>query len=413
MSANEFKKGGKSLFAGMMGVATGASPLPFNALPIVLGPIHATMGWSFFEILMGITIYGVVGALLAPVAGALADKVGTRPIAMGALFTFSLAFGLMYFVPDNLWAFYGVWALIGVLGIGSTPVTWSRTINLWFNEHRGLALGILLLGTSLAGLIVPQIANAVMESTNDWRSVFLVLAALPMFVGLPIAFFMFRDPRPHERPSSAAQSTGDLIGLTLPQTLRNYRFWVLSLSIVFIALAYGGAHLNMVQIVQFHGFTPAAAAGVMSVVAAGIFSGRIIVGLLFDRFWAPGVAVPVLLLPVAACYLLMGTSTSETMIFIAGYLLGFAAGAESDMIAYLASRYFGMKSYGKIYGLLYMPFGVFSSISAPLYGYTRDVTGNYDLILGWAMGLFAVGGIILLVLGRYPIWDEANREAAP
>ena len=81
------------------------------------------------------------------------------------------------------------------------------------------------------------------------------------------------------------------------------------------------------------------------------------------------------------------------------------------MIAYLASRYFGMKAYGKIYGLLYMPFGVFSSISAPLYGYTRDVTGNYDLILGWAMGLFAVGGVILLVLGRYPVWDGTEKEA--
>ncbi len=412
MSSSEFRKGGKSLFSGMIGVATGASPLPFNALPIVLGPIHATMGWSFFQILMGITIYGVVGALLAPVVGALADRVGTRPVAMGALFTFSLAFGLMYFVPDNLWAFYAVWALIGVLGIGSTPVTWSRTINLWFNKHRGLALGILLLGTSLAGLIVPQIANAVMETTNDWRTVFLVLAALPMFVGLPIAFFMFRDPAPEERPVSLSEGASDLVGLTLQETLRNYRFWILFISIVLIALAYGGAHLNMVQIVQFHGFTPAAAAGVMSVVAAGIFSGRIIVGLLFDRFWAPAVAVPVLLLPVAACYFLMGTSTSQSVIFIAGYLLGFAAGAESDMIAYLASRYFGMKAYGKIYGLLYMPFGVFSSVSAPLYGYTRDATGNYDLILGWAMGLFAVGGLILLTLGRYPQWGKAGQETS-
>lgn len=86
------------------------------------------------------------------------------------------------------------------------------------------------------------------------------------------------------------------------------------------------------------------------------------------------------------------------------------------MIAYLASRYFGMKAYGKIYGLLYMPFGVFSSISAPLYGYSRDVTGNYDLILGWAMGLFAVGGLILLFLGKYPIFGGENSgkaDAAP
>ena len=160
---------------------------------------------------------------------------------------------------------------------------------------RDRALGILLLGTSLAGLIVPQIANAVLQE-SDWRMVFLVLAALPICVGLPLAFFLFRDPLPEERPAQIASGGDDLVGLSLKETLLGYRFWVLFISILCIALAYGGAHIHMVQMVQFHGLSADTAAIVMSVVAAGIFSGRIIVGLLFDRFWAPAVAVPVLLL---------------------------------------------------------------------------------------------------------------------
>jgi len=404
VSAGEFKKGWKSLFAGMTGVATGASPIPFNTLPIVIGPINAGMGWSFQEISIGIAIYGTVGALLAPAVGGLADRIGTKPVALASLIGFGLAFGAMAFVPDNLTAFYAIWALIGVVGIGSTPVSWSRTINLWFYENRGLALGILLLGTSLAGLVVPQVANAAL-AVSDWRNVFLVLAALPLFVGFPLALFLFRDPTPEERPAQLSQGNNTLTGLTLRETLFGYRFWVLFVSIICIALAYGGAHIHMVQMVQFHGIDPDMAALVMSVVAAGIFSGRIIVGLLFDRLWAPGVAVPVLLLPIVACYLLIGTSTPVSVIFIAGYCLGFAAGAESDMIAYLASRYFGMKAYGRTYGFLYMPFGIFSSLSATLYGGVRDQTGNYDQALWLAMGLFAVGGLILLTLGRYPDWS--------
>lgn len=407
----EFRKGWKSLTAGVVGVATGASPLPFNALPIVIGPIHLAMGWSFLQISIGITIYGIVGACLAPAVGALADRVGVRPVAMASLLAFSLAFGLLYFTPDSLGAFYAIWVLVGIAGIGSTPVTWSRAVNMWFFEHRGLALGILLLGTSIAGLIVPQIANAVL-GTFDWRTVFLVLAALPLFVGLPTAFFLFREPTPEERPSALTNASGKLSGLTLRETLRGYRFWVLFISIMLIALAYGGAHIHMVQIVQMHGFTSAQAAGVMSVVAAGIFSGRIIVGLLFDRFWAPAISVPVLLLPVIACWLLTGNGTASAPIFLAAFLLGFAAGAESDMIAYLAARYFGMFAYGRIYGFLYLPFGVFSSISPVLYGYVRDTTGNYDLMLMTAMGLFAVGGLILLLLGRYPNWQASEQTVA-
>lgn len=411
MIHSEFRRGWKSLTSGVVGVATGASPLPFNALPIVIGPINMAMGWSFLQISIGITIYGIVGACLAPAVGALADRIGVRPVAMTSLFAFSLAFGLLYFTPDNLAVFYAIWALVGIAGIGSTPVTWSRAINMWFYEHRGLALGILLLGTSIAGLIVPQIANAVL-GLADWRTVFLVLAALPLFVGLPTAFFMFREPTAEERPAAMNTASGRLPGLTLGKTFTGYRFWVLFLSIVLIALAYGGAHIHMVQIVQLHGFSPDRAAIAMSVVASGIFSGRLIVGLLFDRYWAPGISFPVLLLPVAACWLLLGTGTASAPIFLAAFLLGFAAGAESDMIAYLASRYFGMMSYGKIYGFLYAPFGIFSSISPVIYGYVRDTTGSYDMMLIVAMVLFTFGGAVLLALGKYPDWEGPGRKTA-
>ena len=129
MSGGEFSKGWKPLFSGVIGVATGASPIPFNVLPIVLGPIHYAMRWSFLEISIGITIYGILGALLAPAVGALADKFGVKPVAMLSLLGFGLAFSLLYFTPSNILGFYAMWALIGIVGIGSTPVTWSRTIN--------------------------------------------------------------------------------------------------------------------------------------------------------------------------------------------------------------------------------------------------------------------------------------------
>ncbi len=407
MSSSEFQRGWKPLFAGMIGVATGASPIPFNVLPIVIGPIHLAMGWSFLQVSIGITIYGILGALLAPAVGALADKFGVKPVATLSLFGFGIAFSLLYFTPPDIAGFYAMWALIGIVGIGSTPVTWSRTINMWFYENRGLALGILLLGTSIAGLIVPQIANAVINA-SDWRYVFPVMALLPLCIGIPVAYFLFRDPTPAERPNALRGANGELIGLTLREVLRGYRFWVLFLSIVAIALAYGGAHIHMVQMVQMHGLSPGQAATVMGVVASGIFAGRVIIGLMFDRFWAPAIAFPVLLLPVVACWLLLGTSTSTPLIFAAGFLLGFAAGAESDVISYLAARYFGMRAYGRIYGLLYAPFGVFSSISPILYGYTRDSTGNYDNMLIAAMGLFAIGGTLLLALGRYPEWGQSK-----
>ena len=99
------------------------------------------------------------------------------------------------------------------------------------------------------------------------------------------------------------------------------------------------------------------------------------------------------------------------MVWLSAFLLGFAAGAESDLIAYLASRYFGMANYGKIYGMLYMPFGIFSAISPVAYGRIRDVTGSYDQMLLAAIFLFVSGALLLLTLGRYPVFTAKDAAA--
>ena len=97
----------------------------------------------------------------------------------------------------------------------------------------------------------------------------------------------------------------------------------------------------------------------------------------------------------------------------AAFFLGFAAGAEADLIAYLAGRYFGMAHYGKIYGMLYLPFGVASAFSSLLYAYVRDVTGSYDPIIFVAIFGFVIGGALLLLLGRYPDSFETEPDDAP
>lgn len=398
---SEFRLGGKPLFAALLGVACGASPLPFNVLPLVMGPIHQEFGWDFAVISSGVTIFGVIAALLAPVYGGAADRFGVRPVALLSLFTFALTFAAFYFVPASPFGWFVFWGLLGLIGIGSTPVTWSRAISLWFSRNRGLALSLMLMGTSLAALIVPQIAQTAIAA-GGWRLAFPAVALLPLLIALPVGLLWFREPRPDERPAGVTDARGEVWGISLKQAMRGYRFWVLLVSILLIAFAYGGAHIHIAQIVALHGFTPAAAASVMGVVAIGILTGRLLVGFLFDRLWAPGVACPALLLPALACYLLMGDSTVFGWVMFGGFLLGFAAGTEADVIAYLAARYFGMAHYGKIYGALYMPFGIGASVSPIIYGMVRDRTGDYDAMLVAAAILFIIGGALLLTLGRYP-----------
>lgn len=403
---SEFRLGWKVLLAGFLGTMCGASPLPFNVLGFLFKPLESEFGWNVQQVSIGITIFGITASLLAPIFGWLADRHGVRKVAIWSLAGFILAFSSLYLTPPTLAGFYFLWFLVGLVGIGSTPVTWSRGLSLWFVRQRGLALGIMLVGTSAAALVVPQLA-VWSGDTFGWRAIFPVVALLPLLVALPATIAFFREPRGDERPPELNTATGQLAGMTFGEAVRTRQFWLLWFSIFIIASAYGGAHIHMPNIVADHGIDRSAAAGIMGIVGIGLLVGRVGVGFLLDRFWGPMVAFPVLCLPAIACYLLMGTSSDMTMISMAAFFLGFAAGAESDLIAFLAARYFGMAHFGRIYGMLYMPFGLMSAISPVIYGTVRVNAGSYDPILIAAAAMFVIGGALLLALGRYPDQNKA------
>jgi MFS transporter, OFA family, oxalate/formate antiporter len=409
---SEFRLGTKPLIAAFLGVMCGASPLPFNVLGALFKPLQDEFGWNRGQISAGITVFGITASLMAPVIGWLSDKYGVRRVALWSLVGFIITFAAMYFTPPSLIGYYALWFLIGLVGIGSTPVTWSRAISMWFVKNRGLALGIMLLGTSAAAFVVPNLAVWAIAN-HGWRAMFPIVALLPLLVALPVCLALFREPRPAERPAALTTADGNVAGMTFGAAIKTRQFWTLWISILLIATAYGGAHIHMIPIVMDHGLSLAAAAGMMSIVGLGLLVGRVGVGFLLDRIWGPAVGFPVLCLPAIACVLLMGTGTETLWITLAAFLLGFAAGAESDLIAFLAARYFGMAHFGRIYGMLYLPFGLFSAISPLIYGIVRDRAGSYDPMLSVAAVLFIAGGAMLLALGRYPDLAEVKAHGKP
>ena len=96
---NEFSKGWTILLSGVLGVACGASPLPFNVVGFTVEPMIEEFGWSRTQILFPITIFGVIAALLAPFFGSLADKYGVRKVALYSLLAFGLSFAAISLTP--------------------------------------------------------------------------------------------------------------------------------------------------------------------------------------------------------------------------------------------------------------------------------------------------------------------------
>jgi predicted MFS family arabinose efflux permease len=232
-----------------------------------------------------------------------------------------------------------------------------------------------------------------------WRMGYVALALIPLFVAGPIVFTFFR-PAPiasETDPSSATQSWG----LTLSDAMKRYRFWVLLGSIFLVYIAQSGLVPNLIPALTDTGISPTDAAQTMSLFGAAVIIGRLTIGFCVDRFWAPGVAAVALLLPVIGCFLLWQDLTL-TNARIAAVLLGFAAGAELDLMAFLAATYFGPRHYPKIYGVLYAALASASGIAPALFAEIYEQTQSYTIGFATGAAAFTVAVILVLMLGRYP-----------
>ena len=125
-------------------------------------------------------------------------------------------------------------------------------------------------------------------------------------------------------------------------------------------------------------------------------------GFLLDRFHPPYVAAFFLSMPIIGCALLVGDVPGLWFIIAAAMFIGLAAGSEVDLVPYLTARYFGLKSYGKLYGWVFVFFYTGVGFGPPFFGRVFDVYGNYDLALNIAMGALVIGAVSIATLGKPP-----------
>jgi MFS family permease len=403
---SEIRLGWKLLLASSMGVICSSIVLPFYTMGALVKPLTAEFGWDRADVQLGILFSSGLGALTAPFIGALSDRYGPRALVLPGLLGLSLSFFFAASMNGELWMFFLAYAAMALLGAGTTPVTWTRAIAQSFDKQRGFALGLTLTGTGICAMFAPAYTVWLIEEFG-WRGAYIGIGLLPLLLAGPFVWAWFR-PRPLSAPDATPSEGGSPAappaaqwGLTLGEAMQGYRFWVLCVSIFAIYLAVSGISPNLIAALTDQGFTAASAATVQGVYGFSIMLGRLVVGWLIDRYWAPGVAVVSLSLPAIGCLILTG-SPDFTWAVIAALLIGFAAGAELDLMAFFAARYFGLAHYAKIYAILYAILAVAGGMAPMLFARVFDVTASYDISFLIATGLFLFGAVILLALGRYP-----------
>ncbi len=412
--AGELRANFGAVLASMMGLAFSIATLGFTySIGAFINPLVAEFGWTRQDILSAQLFITVPTIFTSAAVGWLADRHGVRRLILASQALFGLSFFALALLLDSLTGLYVIYFLMAVGAGGTVGIGFARLLSERFERQRGLALGIAMSGTGLCGFLVPPYATWAIEQFG-WRGGFAALGLLPLLVALPLTWRYL-----HDRPLRAAVSSAGAAptapaashpadasrGLTLRAALRNYRFWFMSVGLLVCSGVVTAFVTNIVPLLQEQGHAASRAALAASVFGISVLVGRIAVGYLIDRYFAPWVGAALMFPAAAAVFCLAafdpGIGFSVAVVFLAGL----AAGAEVDLMAYLCSRYFGLREYGRIFAGLYIAFAIGPGVFVPVFGRARDVAGSYDPgLFGVAAGI-GLFGVLLLLLGPYPAFS--------
>ena len=400
---DDFAKGAGVLIASAAGFGLGLSGLPFYTAGVFVLPLTKSFGWSTSQVQGGLTFLLLSNIVTLPAAAALVQRFGARKVALASLVLFAFAFMSLGTIHGDLWIFDLHWIALSIAGAGTLAVTWTRAISAIFERRRGLALGFAMMGTGLTALIAPSAANTLIERFG-WRAAYVLLGAGTLLIAAPLAWFFFWDRTPIGEGAKKT-TPSERIALVLDP-----RFWLLGVPFLFIGAGVAGVLPNLVRLLVSDGYSPKAAAGVASFLGFFVILGRLGGGLLLDRVWPSALAAVFFLAAAAACVSLRAAGLGSLPLAAAAAALGLAAGMELDMLPYLTARYFGLVRLSSALGAVSGFFYLGSAVGPWSFACVKDLTGDYEIPLAIAAGLFASGAAGLVGLGIFDASRKRNLE---
>ena len=414
-----------SIFFGWWVVLTAAFGLMLGTAPIIsysfgvfFKPLSLSLHAGRGATSLAFTLHNLVGAVSIAATGRLIDRYGARRVIV----PFTLIFGVLLLcaeaVSGSLWQLYLFYLALGAVSCGTGPVPYSNVVSHWFDRRRGLALGSMMLGLGVGAILMPPLAGRLIGSFG-WRRAYAMLGAAVLIISIPfvLAFLketpeelgLFPDGAAHDEahPPRADREAG----MSWHEASRSRAFWVMFSAFTLVAVSVGGCLIHLAPILSDRGSSAVAASLASSVLGIALLIGRVSSGYLLDRFFGPHVAASFFAAAAAGIALLSATRAQE-FAFAAAFLIGLGLGAEIDIMGYLTGRYFGLRSFGEIYGYMVASFAAAGGFGAYLMGAGFDLTRSYVLPLTGFLLAMIVSVLLMTRLGPYSFGVRIPRRTS-
>lgn len=389
---------GWNIVALCVAVQIAALGLTLNSFSLFLHDWTAEFGMPVSAFALGVTIFSVGCAAVAPFAGLLADRMPAKWL-FGALLVVIALIHVAISRVGNGWQIVWIYALALPVAVTlSSGIPSQTVVSRWFVRRVGLAMGFTAFGLALAGVLLPT-GIVKLLPVIGWRAIWQIFAGVIVLVILPLILIGMRD-RPG--PEEGAHYVGDQSamaqrppGLSAKQIFARRNFWVIVAAFLPVQCVSISMTVNLTPIVTSYGYSRVIAGAMIGVMSICALTAKLGAGMASDRF---GNRLPMVVtgLLCAGGVALLLSHGGLVVLVLAFMLIGFSQGVWT-LLASATAAEFGKHGFGRAFGLICM-FPPFASLAPPVVARLREVTGTYSTGLAGLAVLAVLGAAAALLL---------------
>jgi predicted MFS family arabinose efflux permease len=368
---------------------------------VLLRPLADAFGWSRQTVSMTYAVMAITTAVAAPFLGTLLDRFGPVRIVVPCVAICGCGLASLALLTASPVRAYLTFAVLGIAGIGTSPLAYSRAVSSWFDRRRGLALSLVISGGAIASMTHPPVIEWLIR-TVGWRSACLAIGSVMLAVGVPTVLTFVRE---RAATGAAVQARDDA---TIGGAVRSWVFWLLMAVIGAASISTNAVIVHLSALLTDRGIPSSLAALALSMMGASSLLGRLLAGWCLDRFHGPFVSTALLTIAGSGTLLLAEAPTFAVAV-VAVVLIGFGLGGEQDVTPFLLSRYFGLRALSTLYGVAWTAMGIAGATGPLLMGRAFDTTGSYTGVLTRLAAVTLTSAAVMLALPRYDVRTRAQR----
>ncbi len=346
-----------------------------------LGPLEHEFGASRGSVSLAFSLAGFLYFALGIISGPLADRFGSRPLAVAGMVLFGLGLALAS-AARTLAEVYAAYGLGVGLGIGCAYVPAIGAVQRWFVRRRGFASGLAVSGIGVGTLAMPPLASLLIASLG-WRGAYLALGAFALALGGGMALLIENDPQGRglspdgdDLPSRSGRAQGE--GASVRDAIRSPRFISLYAACLVCSFGVFVPFVHLVPFARDHGIAASSAALLLSVIGIGSTAGRFVLGGFADSMGRERSLV-VMFVGMAAALAIWALSSAIWSLAAFALVYGVFYGGWVAVLPAVVMDYFGGRNVSGIIGILYTSVAFGTLIGPSAAGYAFDLSHSYGL----------------------------------